>query len=160
MSSEIRLAPMTEEEFKRFLEREIADYAQENVKAGYWSESEALDKSREKHQSLLPDGLATPNHYLFHIQNTVTGDRVGVLWLFANVTAARPSGFIYDLLIEEEFRRRGYARQAMLAVEEKARELGLGSIGLHVFAHNPSAKALYDQLGYQVRSVNMIKDLS
>ena len=160
MNSEVRLIPMTEEEFKRFLERELAEYAQENVKAGYWSESEALAKSRESHQRLLPEGLATPNHYLFNIQNAVTGDPVGVLWLFANVAAARPSGFIYDLFIEEEFRRRGYARQAMLAVEDKARELGLASIGLHVFAHNTSAKPLYDQLGYQVRSYNMIKELS
>lgn len=160
MSSEIRLAPMTGEEFERYLERGIAEYAQENVKAGYWSESEAPDKARESFQRLLPEGIATPNQYLFHIQETATGEQVGAIWLSANVAAARPSGFIYDLFIDEKYRRRGYARQAMLAIEQRARELGLSSMGLHVFAHNTSAKRLYDLLGYQVRSLNMIKELN
>ena len=41
------LIPMTQPEFEIFLARAIPDYAADNVRAGYWSESEALEKSRE-----------------------------------------------------------------------------------------------------------------
>jgi RimJ/RimL family protein N-acetyltransferase len=47
----------------------------------------------------------------------------------------------------------------MLAIEEKARELGLQSIELHVFAHNAVAMALYEKIGYEVKSQNMTKAL-
>ena len=50
---------MTEDEFKAYLEEDIKEYAAVNVRNGYWDESEALEKSRESHNQLLPDGLAT-----------------------------------------------------------------------------------------------------
>jgi ribosomal protein S18 acetylase RimI-like enzyme len=71
-----------------------------------------------------------------------------------------PSGFIYDLFVEEPWRGRGLAGQAMLALEERARQLGLATLYLHVFADNPVARALYDKLGYRVTSLNMAKPLS
>ena len=37
--------------------------------------------------------------------------------------------------------------------------LGLGSIALHVFGHNPGAQALYQSLGYGVTGFNMQKNL-
>ena len=45
------------------------------------------------------------------------------------------------------------------ALLEKARELDLKSIGLHVFAYNKVAKNLYESMGYEVSSLNMIKKL-
>jgi ribosomal protein S18 acetylase RimI-like enzyme len=47
----------------------------------------------------------------------------------------------------------------MLALEALATDLGLRYLGLHVFAHNPGARQLYEKLGYTVRSLNMIKNL-
>ncbi len=47
----------------------------------------------------------------------------------------------------------------MLALEDKAMELGLASLALHVFAHNPAAISLYEKLGYQVKGYNMTKAL-
>lgn len=38
--------------------------------------------------------------------------------------------------------------------------MGLQALYLHVFAHNPNAKALYDRLGYQVTSYRMSKPLT
>lgn len=48
----------------------------------------------------------------------------------------------------------------MLALEVKARELGLASLALHVFVDNALAMALYAALGYEVRSMNMTKVLA
>ena len=47
----------------------------------------------------------------------------------------------------------------MQELENVARGMGLRQLGLHVFAHNQAARALYEQLGYQTASLNMIKDL-
>src|SRR5256885_13290165 len=48
--------------------------------------------------------------------------------------------------VDSQFRRRGYAMQAMLRLEDEARGMGLGSIGLHVFGHNTAARPLYEKL--------------
>jgi hypothetical protein len=47
----------------------------------------------------------------------------------------------------------------MLELENVARGMGLRQLGLHVFAFNDGARALYDGLGYSVASRNMLKDL-
>ena len=154
----VGLVPMTQQEFEAFLERDIVQYAEEKVRAGYWTEAEALEKSRLENAQLLPEGLATPDHHLFTIQSAA-GQAVGAVWLKADLASARPSGFIYDLEIYEPYRRRGYAQQAMLKLEDAARGLGLRQLGLHVFAHNEAAQSLYERLGYRVSSLNMLKDL-
>jgi ribosomal protein S18 acetylase RimI-like enzyme len=38
--------------------------------------------------------------------------------------------------------------------------LGIKTIGLHVFTHNPAALQLYKGLGYEITSQNMVKQLS
>lgn len=155
----VRLIPMTPQEFDAFLENDIREYAKEQVRAGYWSEAEALPRSRKEHKALLPDGLKSKFHHLYTIQETEHGEAVGVLWLRANLDSSRASGFIFDIEIGEPFRRKGYARQAMLELEKVARAMGLQQLALHVFAHNEGARALYENLGYTVASLNMIKPL-
>jgi len=155
----IRLIPMLESELDNYLEKSIPNYAEENVKAGYWSETEALEKSRKVFNNLLPEGVKSKDQYLFQVEDAKTNERVGVIWLNARTDVPRPSGFIYDIEIDEAFRGKGYGKQTMLAIEEKARELGLKSIGLHVFFHNAVAKGLYQKIGYEVKSMNMVKEL-
>jgi ribosomal protein S18 acetylase RimI-like enzyme len=155
----VRLVPMTEHEFPDFLERDIREYAQERTEAGYWTGAEALEKSRNEHWAVLPQGLATSDHYLYVIRETDRGEPVGVLWFKAVLDSPRPTGYIFDLEVYEHHRRKGYARQAMLELEQVARGMGLRQLGLHVFAHNRPARALYEELGYAVASLNMLKDL-
>jgi ribosomal protein S18 acetylase RimI-like enzyme len=150
---------MSEREYELFLEKTIPNYAAENVKAGYWLEEEALEKSRKEHNGLLPDGVNSKGQYLFQIKDIETNEKVGIIWFNARTNLPRPMGFIYNIEMDEAFRRKGYGKQAMLAIEEKARELGLKSIALHVFSHNTVAKSLYEKIGYKVKSMNMSKDL-
>jgi ribosomal protein S18 acetylase RimI-like enzyme len=155
----VKLKPMTQKEFKLFLERDIRAYAEENVKACYWSEAEAIDKSRKEHVNLLPDGLASKDHHLFTIQDA-EGRAVGVIWMKASLDSPRRSGFIFNLEIDEQYRGQGYATQAMLELEKVARAQGLEQLGLHVFAHNQIARGLYEKLGFMVSGLNMVKPLS
>jgi ribosomal protein S18 acetylase RimI-like enzyme len=153
----IRLVPMTETELEMHLEKTIPEYAAENVAAGYWSEEEALERSRKAFANLLPQGVKTENNYLFRIQLEESGDKIGMIWM--KHETPRPHGFIYDIALDEEQRGKGYGKQTMLALEEVARELGLKTIGLHVFANNMAAMKLYKGMGYEVTSQNMTKKL-
>ena len=152
------LAPMSPDEFRDFFEFSIVDYAQEKVRAGNWSEGEALDKSRQEFWQLLPSGLDTPNHHLYAIRED-GGGKVGALWLAVEERRGGTTGFIYQLHIEEQFRRRGFAAGAMRALEETARTLRVDTLALHVFGHNHAAIALYRKLGYDVTNMNMAKKL-
>ena len=152
-----KLIPMSPPEFDVYLTHLIPDYAADNIRAGYWDEAEALEKSRQQIESLLPKGLQTQDHYIYTL---VDGEQtVGMIWLKAQLDRAVKSGFIFDVMVDEKFRGKGYGRQLMSLIEEKAREMGLKSIGLHVFAYNQVAKHLYESLGYEVSSLNMIKKL-
>ena len=154
----IQLVPKTEQEFQTYLKEGTARYAEANVKAGYWKKTEALKKSIEAHNQLLPLGLATPRHHLF----TITTDNkksVGTIWIAEDHRSKTPIGFIYDLFIKEPYRGKGLATQAMLLLEEKAKQLDLKVLYLRVFAFNTNAKNLYEKLGYQITSMNMAKQL-
>lgn len=156
----VQLVPMTAAEYDVFLDHETQEYARERTEAGYWTEAEAMEESRKAHHALLPDGLETRNQCIYTVQETEHGESVGVIWMQATLDSPRPSGFILDLEIDEPFRRKGYARQAMLQLEAVALGMGLQQLGLHVFAHNQSARTLYESLGYTVASLNMLKPLT
>jgi len=159
----VRLVPMSKSDYQAFLESGIQRYAEEHVKAGNWHPSEALEKSRKEHQQLLqllPDGVATKNQYLFSIADEETGSKVGMIWFAVDDKRLQPSAFVYDFMIYEEFRRRGYGTQAMRTVEEKVRELGVTKISLHVFGHNHAARDLYEKIGYEITGIHMSKKVA
>lgn len=153
-----QLRPMTQPEFDAFLARSIPEYAADNVRAGYWAESEALERSRKEFERFLPQGLQSQDNYLFTVYDD--GTPVGVIWMKANLERPIKSGFIFELYIDESQRGKGYGKQAMLLIEEQARALGLESLGLHVFAVNEVARNLYERVGYEVTSLNMAKKLT
>ena len=152
-----KLVPMTQVEFDAFIEHLVPSYAADNVRAGYWSEDEALEKSRKQTESLLSQGLQTNGHYLYTLYDDDIA--VGIVWLRAELDRPVKSGYIFDVEIREEFRGKGYGKQAMLLIEEKAFELGIKRMGLRVFAYNDVARNLYERIGYKVSSMNMLKDL-
>jgi len=50
-----------------------------------------------------------------------------------------------------------YASRTLELVEDRAGELGARSVELHVFDHNHRAQALYENVGYNVKSITMAK---
>ncbi|MEK7807468.1 MAG: GNAT family N-acetyltransferase [Chloroflexota bacterium] len=149
----IQLLPMTQPEFDAFLESSIPEYAADKVRAGNWTQAESLERSRKGYADLLPQGLATPNNYLFSVKDSQSDERLGWFWL----AVEKDNAFIYDIVINEEHRRKGYGTQVMHAAEVEARHLRCNKIGLHVFGFNKEAFALYQKLGYEVTNINMSK---
>ena len=156
----VRLVPMTAAEYDIFLEHEIQEYARERTEAGYWTEAEALEESRKAHHALLPEGLKTSNQCIYTVQETERGEAVGVIWLQATLNSPRPSGFILDLEIDEPFRRKGYARQAMLQLEAVANGMGCSSLACMCLPTIRRPCAIRRILGYTVASLNMLKPLT
>ena len=154
----VSIRGMTEHEFQAFLAQSIPEYASEKVKAGNWTSGEALVRSRQEHARLLPKGLASPNQHLYTIE--FGGTPVGHLWLSVDPLPAGGAGFIYDLFVAEQFRRRGIAAEAMQLLDKEGLRLGVSSLALHVFGYNLAARALYQKLGYEITNINMSKALT
>ena len=151
----VKLEKMNSNEFQRYLSFAIKNYASEHVRAGNWEESEAVDKAAQEYENLLPDGKNTTNQYLFTIRD---GEHeVGIIWL---AKRSAEKGFIYDIYISEENQGKGYGRKAMEEIEKEAKNLGLKSIGLHVFGHNALARDLYEKIGYVETDILMEKKLT
>lgn len=150
----ITLDLMNSTEFQEYLNSAIKSYADSNVQSGNWSEQESFSKATEQYAQLLLDGEKTANNKLFTIRSD--GQEVGMIWL-----ALKPNnkGFIYDIKIREDYRGRGFGKQAMEDIEKVGREFGIKSIGLHVFANNQIARSLYEKLGYKETSIVMAKEI-
>ena len=153
------LAPMRPEAYSAYLQAAIAGYAEDNVASGRGPREGALERSRADFADSLPLGLATPDNFLFEIKAEESGPTIGALWFAVEERHGMRGAFVYDLEIQPEWRRQGHAMRAFEALESLVAELGLSSIGLHVFGHNPGAQALYAKLGYGVTGVNMAKNL-
>ncbi len=156
------LTPMTPAGFAAYLQSSIAGYAEENVAAGRWPADGALERSRQEFETLLPNGLATPDHHLLDIREGPGDDSavVGFLWFAIEARRGLSSAFVYDVGIDPAWQRRGHATRAFVALEGLVQTLGVHRIGLHVFGHNTGAQALYARLGYGVTGLNMLKQLA
>lgn len=155
----IRLAEMTEEEFSRYLALAIDDYARAHVTAGRWTEEEAHAESEKEFHTLLPDGLHSANQHIHTLVDEATSERVGMIWFGLREEGGEVGAWIWDFHVWDEFQGRGYGRQALSALDDAVRKLGLKRIGLHVFADNQVARHLYDTCGYIPTNIVMHKDL-
>jgi ribosomal protein S18 acetylase RimI-like enzyme len=150
--TDVRLEPMTEAQYEPWRVEAEAHYAQ-GVAASGQSEQDAARTAADTYATLLPDESATPGHYFWY---AYYGDRrVGLLW----IKVTHDTAFVYNVAVEPHVRRQGYGRAIMLAAERWCHDNALTRIGLHVFAHNTGARALYEQLGYTETGCNMAKNL-
>lgn len=139
----VTLRPMTDAEFATYAQRLVSTYAQDLLDSGAFLDLEtATASSAAQTDELLPDGLHSPGQHLW----TAYADAapVGVLWIHAD----GPAGFIYDIEVLPEQRRRGYGREVLDAGAHAAADLGAEVLGLNVFGQNDGARALYEKAGY------------
>ncbi len=148
---------MTQDDFVAYAADAVPRYAAEKITSGQWAIADALELSRKTLDELLPQGLATPDNYFFTIRDSHEQASVGVLWFAVQDRAGKRIGYVYEISIKPEHRRKGHARRALLALEERARGLGLLGMALHVFGHNTLAHAFYAKLGYRPTNISMFK---
>jgi len=150
----VRLRELREDELPEWLEAARHFYVNDLERHAGLTRTEAEEKAGRDHGALLPDGKPIAGQHLFTIEDE-HGDAIGRLWF-----ALRPPGvWLYEIELEERVRGRGLGREAMLAFEERARELGAEKVTLNVFGGNKVARSLYRSLGYCEESVHMGKRL-
>ncbi len=74
-------------------------------------------------------------------------------------TSPRPVGFVYDIWVAPEHRRRGVGRSLLREAERWARAKGYAAIKLEVADANAPAAALYRSAGYRAERVYLAKRL-
>ena len=156
---ELEFVPFDETDFHAWLTQAIPAYALGHVEDGQWTLAESIDKSREAHAALLPQGLATPGHSFMRLHLPHEAEAVGFLWWQEVEAAGQPGVYVYGVEVAEHARRRGVARAAFLELERVSRANGQRFVALHVFGHNLVARRLYEELGFVPTNITMRKNL-
>ena len=154
---EVCLQKMTAVEYDAFRVRCLCDYPDDVAKASGASPELATEFGKKQFEEMLPAGMETPNYFFFRILEA--GVPVGDLWYQLKDTFELKRVFVCDIYINQDCRGRGLGKVVMKLLESQAVELGATQIILHVFAHNPQARRLYQALGFYETNINMRKDL-
>lgn len=152
------LAPMPSDGWNTWRAASIRGHARDMVRVGAWAAEGAEDRAAAEFARLVPDGQATPGHEFWSILSD-TGETVGAIWFGPGAEVGHGAAFIWDIVIDEAHRGRGYGRAALEAVEPLARARGYDAIRLHVFGDNQVARHLYRSAGYEETDVSMRKRL-
>ncbi|MGC1210993.1 MAG: GNAT family N-acetyltransferase [Micromonospora sp.] len=149
---------MRQDEYETYTARRDMEYVQSLAEA--MPVEAAREKARQDRARFLPDGLATERHRLLVAENA-TGEVVGHAWVGLEDPQTRTTdgAWLHDLSVEEPYRRSGYGKLILAAVEAVAREAGAARLGLNVFGHNVPAISLYRAHGYEVTTQQMAKRL-
>jgi ribosomal protein S18 acetylase RimI-like enzyme len=155
----VRFLPFDDAHFQAGLTQASPAYALSHVQDGEWTLAESIDKSREAHALLLPQGVATPGHSFMRLRPVGADEDVGMLWWAEVASGGMTGAYVYGVEIEEHARRRGFGRAAFDELERVARARGLRFVSLHVFGHNHGARRLYETLGFEPTNLTLRKDL-
>jgi ribosomal protein S18 acetylase RimI-like enzyme len=141
----LQLQPYTDQELPQYLSGIIKRFTQALVNTGV-DKSQASNIAEEKVIGQCFPGRKNHAHQLvFHLCHRQAN--IGWLWLSIQ---GKHEIRIADIFIEESERRKGFAKEAMIAVEKLAQEKDMTTISLNVFEDNVHAKLLYINLGYKV----------
>ncbi|MDX6408853.1 MAG: hypothetical protein QOE13_1924 [Gaiellaceae bacterium] len=148
---DVTLFPLPEDERDAFVEEEIADYSVQQVRDAGWPRDGALERARAELTPVLnrefADG-AEQGHQLWSAMNAA-GSCVGWLWVTPVVDASPQSVFLEQITVAKRFRRRGYGRAMLAALEKLLAGTGVDELRLTVFAGNEPARRLYASAGYE-----------
>jgi len=154
----LKLVPMSEPGFRKYLETAVQEYAQAHVKAGDCEPEDALRLAQADYDGLLPDGISTRGHHLFSI---VRGDApIGMAWFQFRERDGRKSIYLFDFQIDAAERGKGYGTQALQRIEELARSMGAERMSLNVMGWNDGARRLYERVGFAIAGIGMTKKLT
>ncbi|WP_156761820.1 GNAT family N-acetyltransferase [Microbacterium karelineae] len=153
----LRLVPVRSDDFPQWMQRCCAEYAADLVALG-GSADEARRHAESSIRESFPAGHPLEDNAVFDLIDD-TGRSVGYLWLGRDQSQDPTSWWVWDVVVDAEYRGRGLGREAMQLAEEYARSRGAVTLGLSVFGFNRPARQLYESLGYEITSVKMRKSL-
>ena len=147
----VTLAPLTDEGWDAFVHEEVATYADQQVREAEWRPNEALERSRAELTPVLDREFAEAarkGHRLWTAMNR-DGRTVGWLWVTPVEDESSTVAFLKQITVAESFRRRGYGRAMLAALEVLLAADRIDELRLNVFAANQPARRLYASAGYE-----------
>jgi len=148
---DVTLIPLTEDDREAFLEQEIADYADQQVRDADWPRDDALERSRAELTPVLNREFAEGverGDQLWTARDSA-GGRVGWFWVTPVADAAAQIVFLEQITVAATLRRGGYGRAMLAKLEELLAGKGVDELRLTVFVGNTAARRLYDSAGYE-----------
>lgn len=152
----VHFEPLTESEFKQYWTYSVNSWKKNMVRAGLIDASVTYAEAEAQIRRFVPKGLKTPDHYFMYIVSD--GRKIGSLWLEIRKKGGIEA-YLWDIILEEEYRGKGHGKDAMTRIQRFAREKGASKISLNVFAYNDVARNLYKKLGFQDVAITMLKYL-
>ena len=146
MKTELR--KMNKEEYEAFYRMSFESMVNELVREKHITVTEAQKETASELDAMLPLGMDTRDNFLMTIIDRHNGEQKGYIWTVHEYSDSIKQSFLCDLLIYEEHRRKGYAKQAIALMEDAARAAGCVETVLFVSDDNTAAIALYEKCGY------------
>ena len=140
----ITFRPFTRHEFAQYEEWSIGSYAEALIRSGTETKADALAVSAEEFEELLPDGLDTPDNFLYYAENEY-GENVGYVWLTLVET---DDVCIGDFGVSPDYRAQGYGGAILRALEAMLAEKGVRRMSTHVFDCDQTTMRLYKDCGF------------
>jgi ribosomal protein S18 acetylase RimI-like enzyme len=155
MTEAITFEPFPPADLSEWIRETTIAYVDERV-AGRDSRAEAEGNANASIERLFPNGLPAPSQLVGRLM--LSNQVIGTLWIgWAQDDPQR--WWVWDVVIDQESRGRGYGRQAMQLAESLARDERALTMGLNVAGRNQVARSLYSSLGHQETAVQVRKAL-
>lgn len=152
----LKLRPMGTNHFQKYLSFAVNEYAIEKIAASTWTPEVAQKNAQLAYDRLLPNGLETPNNFLYSILND--SEIIGYIW-FGTDNENSSIAFIFDFEIYKAYQNRGFGSKTLDLVSRETKNMGYTSLGLHVFGNNSRAIHVYQKSGFNITDINMQKKL-
>ena len=152
----VEFKPMTKDEFPAYWKYSVDSWKRDMERAGLIEKDISYEKAEEQVKKFLPNGIDTPGHHLMHIMKSE--ETIGSIWFEIRQRGAKEA-YLWDIIIDENYRGKGYGRDTMARLEEFVKKEGAERISLNVFGSNAIARNLYVKMGYQDAAITMMKYL-
>lgn len=148
---------MTNDELEQWITLSLQDYIEDRMRSGEQPEV-ARRTAETSFSNLFPAGRPKENHVVRKAVDAA-GSIVGYLWIGPENDGPESAWWVWDIVVVEEHRSRGYGRQIMNMAEQESKMRAGETLGLHVFGFNKIARELYESMGYETTSIRMSKKL-
>lgn len=152
----IEFKPMTRDEFSAYWKYSVDSWKRDMGKAGLIDKYISYEKAEEQVRKFLPNGMDTPGHHLMHIMDGE--ETIGSIWFEIRGSEGKEA-YLWDIIIDENYRGKGYGKATMTRLEEFVKKEGAERISLNVFGYNAIARSLYVKMGYHEAAITMMKYL-